>query len=124
VKCQSCCRVVSQTELESAYYICATAESLCEDCAKEFSHGEAKILDCSADQIEYEVPVIYRGQCNFIVRATSKEQAGEKAKEWFKNGYMRVDLGNEWEEFDRLGEINPVDTGGVASTPRPPTGIL
>jgi hypothetical protein len=59
----------------------------------------------------FEVPVIYRGQCSFLVRATSKEQAGEKATFKFKNGDCADELGNEWEEIDRLGDISPVDTG-------------
>lgn len=57
------------------------------------------------------MPVVYRGQCNFIVRASSPEEAAQKAEFAFKNGDEPTEMGNEWEEFERVGEIKPVDTG-------------
>ena len=56
-----------------------------------------------AKEKDYEVSVVYRGQCNFIVRATSPKQAQDKALKMFKGGIEPVALGNEWEEPERVG---------------------
>ena len=57
----------------------------------------------------YEVPVIYRGQCNFIVTAESPEQAAELAEARFKGGMEPDLLGNEWEEIERVGSVQVVE---------------
>jgi hypothetical protein len=58
--------------------------------------------------MKYEVPVVYRGQCNFIVEANSPQEAQELAAARFKTGEAPAELGNEWEEVDRLGEPTEV----------------
>ena len=57
--------------------------------------------------MRYEVPIIYKGQCTFIVEADSPEQAKEKAEFKFKNGDGVDDMGNEWESIDQI--CNPVE---------------
>lgn len=52
----------------------------------------------------YEVPVMYRGQCNFRVEADNPDQAQEKAQIAFKNNEATIELGNEWEEIQRVGQ--------------------
>lgn len=54
--------------------------------------------------MKYEVPVLYRGQCSFIVEAGSPTEAREVADARFKGGIAPDVLGNEWEEVDRIGE--------------------
>jgi hypothetical protein len=59
---------------------------------------------------KYEVPIVYRGQCNFIVEADGPSEAISKAIEMFNAGEQPVELGNEWEIFDRAGaplEVEP-----------------
>jgi len=53
----------------------------------------------------YEVPVVYRGQCNFLIEASSEEEAKKIAERKFKDGDEPDVLGNEWEEIDRMGEV-------------------
>ena len=54
----------------------------------------------------FEVAVVYKGQCNFIVEAASEEEAKQIAEIKFKNGDRPDDLGNEWEKIDLInGEI-------------------
>jgi hypothetical protein len=53
--------------------------------------------------MKYEVPIIYRGMCNFVVEANRESEAIAKAIEAFNEG-IRPDLfGNKWEIFDRAG---------------------
>jgi hypothetical protein len=61
---------------------------------------------------KYEVPVIYQGQCTFIVEAETPEQASNLAVAKFKNGDEPDELGNEWEEVDRVGTIEEVGDEG------------
>jgi hypothetical protein len=57
----------------------------------------------------YEVPIVYRGQSNFIVEANSVEEAREKATDRFINDDTPDILGNEWEVIDRVGAITVVE---------------
>jgi hypothetical protein len=57
---------------------------------------------------KYEVPIIYVGLSNFIVEAETEEQAREKARLKFRGGEQPDVLGNEWEEIERIGEIQEV----------------
>lgn len=57
----------------------------------------------------FEVAVVYKGQCNFIVEAASEEEAEQIAREKFYNGDRPDDLGNEWEEIDRIGDAINLD---------------
>jgi hypothetical protein len=52
----------------------------------------------------YEVPIVYRGLTNFIVEATSKEEAEKIARAKFNDGAAGDDLGNEFEEIEGIGE--------------------
>lgn len=54
--------------------------------------------------MKYEVPIVYRGQCNFIVDANSTGQAQLIAEKLFRNGHEPDALGNEWEELEQVGE--------------------
>jgi hypothetical protein len=58
---------------------------------------------------KFEVPVVYKGQCNFIVEASSIKEAENIAEEMFNNGDRPDGLGNEWEKIDRIGEVVPVE---------------
>lgn len=58
---------------------------------------------------KFEVPVVYKGQCNFIVEASSIEEAEKIAEIKFNNGDSPDKLGNEWEKIDRIGEVVPVE---------------
>lgn len=58
---------------------------------------------------KYEVPVVYKGQCNFIVEASSIEEAENMARRMFNNGDRPDELGNEWEKIDWIGEVVPVE---------------
>lgn len=60
---------------------------------------------------KYEVPIVYKGQVNFIVAADSKEQADQIARDRFRNNDKADTLGNEWEEIDRVGEIEELGEG-------------
>ena len=57
---------------------------------------------------KFEVPVIYKGLTNYIVEAETPEEASRKANQLFRNSEGSVDLGNEWEEIDHVGEIKEV----------------
>ena len=59
--------------------------------------------------MKYAVPVLYRGQCNFLVEADTPEKAEEIAEQKFKNGDKQDTLGNEWEEVERTGRPQPLD---------------
>lgn len=58
---------------------------------------------------KYVVPIIYRGQDNFIVEADSVEQAQERAQLRFCDGQPADELGNEWEEIEKVGEVELID---------------
>jgi hypothetical protein len=57
----------------------------------------------------FEVPIVYKGQCNFIVEASSIEEAENIARKMFNNGDRPDELGNEWEKIDRIGEVVPAE---------------
>ncbi len=59
--------------------------------------------------MKYEVPVIYRGQCTFVVEADSPQEAKEKATVSFKGGVEPDTCGNEWEEIERVCEPQKMD---------------
>jgi hypothetical protein len=50
----------------------------------------------------FAVPVVYRGQSNFIVEAETPEEAKRLAEEKFKNGNLPDAFGNEWEEIEKV----------------------
>lgn len=54
---------------------------------------------------EYEVPIVYHGLANYIVRAPNPRLAEEAARERFKNGEDGEPLGNEWEQILRVGAV-------------------
>lgn len=58
---------------------------------------------------KFEIPIVYRGQCNYIVEANTEAQAMTLANERFMNGDPPDELGNEWEEIERWGEIRLID---------------
>lgn len=53
----------------------------------------------------YEVPIIYKGRCDFIVRADSAEEAQLKAAVMFDNGDRAVSLTDEREKIEQVGDI-------------------
>lgn len=59
--------------------------------------------------MKYEVPIVYRGQSNFIVEASSAEEAERIARERFELDAPADILGNEWEEVERVGVIKSID---------------
>jgi hypothetical protein len=63
----------------------------------------------------YEVPIVYRGQSNFLVLAESPERAAELAEESFKKGKTPDTLGNEWEEIERIGNVTPYGENAALS---------
>ena len=50
----------------------------------------------------FEVPIIYSGQCNFVVKADNDVDARIKAELLFNDGKRPDELGNEWEKIDRV----------------------
>ena len=52
---------------------------------------------------KYCVPVIFKGQDNFVVLADSPEEARDKAEQAFKGGLPPTVCGNEWQEFEQTG---------------------
>jgi hypothetical protein len=56
----------------------------------------------------WEVPIVYRGQVNYLIPAPTAESAREIAERCFKGGIAGDALGNEWEEIERIGTILPV----------------
>jgi hypothetical protein len=58
----------------------------------------------------YEVPIVYRGQSNYIVEADSPEEAERIAKNRYHAADPPDELGNEWEEIERIGEVSEVKT--------------
>jgi hypothetical protein len=57
---------------------------------------------------KYEVPIVYRGQCNYVIEAVSANDAEVKARAMFANGDAPDTLGNEWETIERVGDVQPV----------------
>lgn len=59
---------------------------------------------------KYEVPIVYRGLTNYVVEAANESQARDVAEAKFKSGDC-VDLfGNEWEEIERFGDIQKMES--------------
>lgn len=56
--------------------------------------------------MKYEVPIVYRGQLNYIIEAESPAQAAEIARNKFANDDKEDILGNEWESIEKIGEID------------------
>lgn len=54
--------------------------------------------------MKYEVPVIYRGQCSFIVEARNPLEARMRAEQAFRQGVEPDRFGNEWEKPEKIGE--------------------
>jgi hypothetical protein len=72
-----------------------------------------KKLELAADvtaPVLFEVPIVYRGQCNYLVPASNKEEAEAIARAKFSAGAAPDDLGNEWEEIERVGTITAKET--------------
>lgn len=51
---------------------------------------------------KYCVPIIFRGQDNFIVEAQSPEEATIMAERRFNNGDQPDEFGDEWQEIERV----------------------
>jgi len=66
--------------------------------------------------MQYEVPVIYKGQCTFIVDADTPDEAKAKAEFKFKNGDGVSEMGNEWETIDTI--CDPVEIENVMGCPK------
>jgi hypothetical protein len=58
---------------------------------------------------KYEVPVVYRGQDNFIVEVENPREAEEIAIARFNNGDTPDILGTEWERIEYIGQIELVE---------------
>jgi hypothetical protein len=58
---------------------------------------------------EYEVPVVYRGQVNYVVKAGSPQEAEAAARLRYSTGDSGDVLGNEWEEIEKVGEVKEKD---------------
>jgi hypothetical protein len=56
----------------------------------------------------FEVPVCYRGQTNYIVVASSKDEAEKIARARFENGENGDVPIIEFEKIDRIGEIEEI----------------
>jgi len=56
----------------------------------------------------YIVPIIFKGQDNFIVEAGSLREAEDKARSRFNDGDSPDKCGNEWQEIDRIGTIETI----------------
>jgi hypothetical protein len=62
--------------------------------------------------MKYVVPIIYRGQANYVVEASSFDEAKILAREAFEHGKdtaEEVPLGNEWEEIEKFGTVEEAD---------------
>ena len=54
------------------------------------------------------VPIVARRQVNYIVDTADKAEAEQAAIDRFKEGFYPDVCGNEWEEIERVGTIEPV----------------
>ena len=71
---------------------------------REATVGQQVKEDGPHNNMRYEVPVVYRGQCSYIIEADSPAEAKKVAEAQFKDGVEPDVLGNESEEVDRIGE--------------------
>lgn len=55
---------------------------------------------------KWEVQVRYCGMVNYVVVADDPEDAAARAKANFSAGFEPVNLGNEWERFEAIGEVH------------------
>lgn len=60
----------------------------------------------------FEVPIIYKGLVNFVVKAKSVEEAKAKALEMYGNSYEPTNLGNEFEYVDSIGDTSEINHVG------------
>jgi hypothetical protein len=58
---------------------------------------------------KYCVPIVYTGLSNFIVETSSEEEAIEKARQQFAEGDVPDLLGNEYEDIERVGDVEIVE---------------
>lgn len=58
--------------------------------------------------MKYEVPIVYRGQLNYIIDAETPEQAVKIARNKFSNNDKEDILGVEYEEIVRIGSVEPI----------------
>jgi hypothetical protein len=63
----------------------------------------------------WEVPIIYRGQLNYLVEAEDSVRAAEIARQQYHEGTAPTILGNEWEEIDHV--ITPKTHSGDGGPP-------
>lgn len=74
-------------------------------------------VDKTHKTTRYEVPIVYKGQANFVVDAESPEEAIEKARAKFNAGDKEDVFGNEWESIERVGDVEVL--GPTHEYPRP-----
>ena len=58
--------------------------------------------------VRYYVPMVLRRQLNYIVEAQNEDEARQAAIQRFDAGAIPDECGNEWEEIERVGAIEPV----------------
>ena len=51
---------------------------------------------------KYEVTVVVKGQVNYIVEASSEEEAEELGQEKYSNNDPATILGNEWQSCENV----------------------
>ena len=57
---------------------------------------------------KYAVPVVYRGLNTYIIEASSPEEAREKALIEYQEGEPGCPLASDWEEVERVGDIEEI----------------
>lgn len=51
---------------------------------------------------KYEVTVVFKGQVNYIVEASSEEEAEQLGKDKYSNNDPATILGNEWQSCENV----------------------
>lgn len=51
---------------------------------------------------KYEVTIVFKGQVNYIVEASSEEEAEELAQQKYSNCEPATILGNEWQSCENV----------------------
>lgn len=51
---------------------------------------------------KYEVTIVFKGQINYIVEASSEEEAKELGQEKYYNGEPATIFGNEWQSCENV----------------------
>jgi len=74
-------------------------DGYCNSCGHQDNDGDKKT---------YEVPIVYQGQVNFLVKADSEEEAKEIAESRWKAGVQPDKFGNEWQEIERFGKVSEI----------------